>query len=91
MEIQLDAPTLNEEKPISVDEFNKMLNRPVMYPETSLITVENVASRLVAPGLGPTQDWRLPIPCHTIQRSGGFGLQGFAALGVIRRSQQPSS
>ena len=53
VEIKLDAPTSNEERPIPVDEFNKMLNSPAMCPETNLIAVDNVSLAASCSGFGP--------------------------------------
>ena len=53
VEIKLDAPTSNQERPISVDEFNKMLNSPAMCPETNLIAVNNVALVASCSEIGP--------------------------------------
>ncbi|MYA03295.1 MAG: GNAT family N-acetyltransferase [Caldilineaceae bacterium SB0664_bin_22] len=53
VEIKLDAPTANERRPISVDEFDRMLNSPAMCPETNLIAVDNGARAASCSGFGP--------------------------------------
>ncbi len=53
VEIKLDATTSNGERPIPVDEFDKMLNNPVMCPETNLIAVDNGSPAASCSGFGP--------------------------------------
>lgn len=53
VEIKLDAPTSNEERPIPIDEFNKMLNSPAMCPETNLIAMDNGSLAASCSGFGP--------------------------------------
>ncbi len=53
VEIKLDAPTSNEERPIPVDEFDRMLNSPSMCPETNLIAVDNGSLAASCSGFGP--------------------------------------
>ena len=53
VEIKLDAPTSNEERPIPVDEFDRMLNSPAMCPETNLIAVDNGSLAASCSGFGP--------------------------------------
>ena len=62
VEIKLDAPTSNEERPISVDEFNKMLNSPAMCPETNLIAVDNGSQVARCSGFGPYAGLTLANP-----------------------------
>ena len=53
VEIKRDASASNEERPIPVDEFDRLLNSPAMCPETNLIAVDNGPLAAGCFGFGP--------------------------------------
>ncbi len=76
VEIKLDAPTSNEERPIPVDEFNAMLNSPAMCPETNLIAVDNGSQAASGSGFGPYAGLTFANPLLHNSRAWGIRFTG---------------